>query len=183
MDLKILESLMKERGFKRIDLAAWLGRNPSAVTMIFKRQREVSSDEAAVIAHKLNVPIERLYSDDDSPRIPLIGCVNADDEVVLAEKPIPIISDRAVAPNAQALDVMSGNLEGFRLYALPAQLDKSILDDKSYVKLKNGKSYIARKIIKTPKADVYSLLLWQSGRMIENVKIDSISKIKWLEQR
>ena len=60
--IEILDRLLKEKGLNQSDLAECLGRNASAVTLLYSRRRQLKFEELEPIAKMLGMSIVELTS-------------------------------------------------------------------------------------------------------------------------
>ena len=186
---------LASRGSNQADLARFLGRDPSAVSLMLKGKRRFQMKDAEDIASYLQAPVEEVLKaagiplaeqKADAVRVKIVGTCNGEMLVDMRPTAVAMIDGHrdlardSVAIRMQTLGSAASYMDGWVLFFSPSNaIDPSMVNQMCVIELTTGDRRIGQ-LQRGYQSYTYNVVLLGGGT-IQDIEIKSANPITWIK--
>ena len=186
---------LASRGSNQADLARFLGRDPSAVSLMLKGKRRFQMKDAEDIASYLQAPVEEVLKAAGIPlaeqkaeavRVKIVGTCNGEMLVDMRPSTVAMIDGHrdlardSVAIRMQTLGSAASYMDGWVLFFSPSNaIDPSMVNQMCVIELTTGDRRIGQ-LQRGYQSYTYNVVLLGGGT-IQDIEIKSANPITWIK--
>ena len=183
------------RGSTQADLARFLGRDPSAVSLMLKGKRRFQMKDAEDIASYLQAPVEEVLKAAGIPiaeqkseavRVKIVGTCNGEMLVDMRPSTVAMIDGHrdltrdSVAIRMQTLGSAASYMDGWVLFFSPSNaIDPSMVNQMCVIELTTGDRRIGQ-LQRGYQSYTYNVVLLGGGT-IQDIEIKTACPITWIK--
>ena len=188
------KSQLSARGSSQADMARYLGRDPSAVSLMLKGKRRFQMKDAEDIASYLQAPVEEVLKAAGIPiaeqkaeavRVRIVGTCNGEMLVDMRPSTVAMIdghrdlSRDSVAIRMQTTGSAASYMDGWVLFFSPSNaIDPSMVNQMCVIELTTGDRRIGQ-LQRGYQSYTYNVVLLGGGT-IQDIEVKSANPITWI---
>lgn len=189
------KSQLAARGSSQADLARFLGRDPSAVSLMLKGKRRFQMKDAENIASYLQAPVEEVLKAAGIPlaqqsaeivRVKIVGVCTGEMLVNMQSSAVAMIDGHrdlprdSVAIRMQTLGSAASYMDGWVLFFSPSNaIDPSMVNQMCVIELTTGDRRIGQ-LQRGYQSYTYNIVLLGGGTL-EDIEVKSANPITWIK--
>jgi transcriptional regulator with XRE-family HTH domain len=189
------QAQLRARGSSQAELARFLGKDPSALSLILAGKRRFQMPDAERIANYLQTPVEEVLSAAgiavskariEEVRVKIVGICNGEMLVNMRPSTASMIEGHrdlprdSVAIRMQTLGSSASYMDGWILFFSPANsIDPSMVNQMCVIEMTNGDRRIGQ-LQQGYQSYTYNVVL-MGGGTLEDIEVKSANPITWIK--